>query len=335
MGTLVQTEIFERSIFEFTQDNEYTYTLTMRVQDLDTTDWATAAADAIATSGYTIGDAAPAPYDEQGLEVVNIKVKGDGADAATVYVQFGTPVVRLTTADSPSINWTYETQATVRPEQQAWDVNGDPIRVKYWPPNPDDVSEFMSETDWNKPGNQWKFNRTSTAQKYRPWVTAVYRCRLTKDWVEKYESQGWHPRRWSALLSGKVNDRLYPDMPEEQDFSSGVWMCQGCWVSTQNNGQVWDVRVQFVQNDYGWDNVLFYQNPTYNNFAAKEIADLLDETIPSNAIQFKLPFPDADNRQLQATNNDGKPFGAVRPQMHELYDFNVTPINIDLSEVDG
>lgn len=344
MATIDKNETLMYSSADTTINFDYNMSIGVTIKDLPSTSqtaFMAAAFDILETNGYEIGEPAHAPFGPSaessggagfGLEITGIKINPLSCTSARAQIVYGTPVIPATTFDSDGIKWIWETSSTVRAEPQAWDKSKIGIKTKYWPKV---GAGYMDAGVWAQDDNVRRYQQSHTATKYRPWVTATARARIRYDWIQF--NPDWHPNKLQYLLAGKVNNDLYPLKPTaDNDATRGVWMCQGVQVSTPNNGIIWDVRVTFGRNDYGWETVIIYEDPNNSNKIPADIADRITATAGTPG-GFTKPYPIPgvpSNRILQnpavADTDTG---GAIRPQMVELYDFSQTPLNLDLLQV--
>lgn len=338
MATINKNETLMNSSFEQDINFDYVMSLGVVIEGLPSNqiDFYNEALTTLALAGYEIGEPAGSPFGvEPGLlEIVNIKITPLSSSSARATIHYAVPLVSATLAGNLNdIKWIWETSSTARAEQQNYqttsttvDTPGDAIQVFFQPPDSSDPTGYMDDTVWALEDNVRRFQQTHTATKYRPWQTAVARARIRYDWVNAHEGSGWHPRAFSQKLAGKVNNELNP--PNVDNTTRGIWMCQGVQVSTPNNGIIWDVRVIFARDNFGWDPVILYRDPNNHNNIPKEVGDLMGAG--GNGAIFKQPYPLTD-RILASNANNGKPYGGLRPRMHCLYDF--TQIGIDLRDV--
>lgn len=330
-GTIDKSETLISSTFEQGINFDYSMSVGVVLKGLTHTSQTAFMEEAAAIldqAGYSVGQPAPSPYGNDatggfGLEVTSVRIQPISVSSARCTIFYGTPAIPATTAEDDAVKWVWESNGTVRAEQQAWDVAGNGIAVKYWP---QENGAYWDAAKWNLDDNQRRFNQTHVATKYRPWETCLARARIRWDWIQ-LNGATFHPRLFNNALAGNVNGQIYSDSGRK-DATKGIWLCQGAQVSTPNNGLVWDVRVQFARNNFGWDTVLAFEDPNNQNKRPKDIADRI-----TAQPKFKLPYPDDADRILQSTAPDTNTGGAVRPKMHKLFDFKQSPYFIDLTEV--
>lgn len=331
MASVLKAELVNMSSMEQTSDYNYEANMVYEITGAAHTSQAAFMADCFAVVPYQVGDSHPTPYTKAawGLECSRVRVEPNGCSSAKVYIRFDTPAVPATTAITPSsVKWIWETSCTCRAEQQAWDVDRKGIRVKYWPMVGDPLAYMPAGTgagQWGAAENQRRWNQAHTAQKYRPWETAICRARIRYDWISKFGAN--NIRKWNQILAGRVNNNFENDNSGNYP-KRGIWLCQGFQISSPNNGIIFDVRGVFIRNDFGWDTVLEFQDPNNTNKIPSDVADRI-----TAQPKFSYPYPADADRILQSGATDTDTGGAVRPKMHALFDFNSAPYTINLDDV--
>lgn len=205
-----------------------------------------------------------------------------------LYVYYGVPSEPITDSTDNG-GWIVESDGSLMTDTRGIDVSGKRIAVTYRYPNQTD-----DQWDKNKVLPEW--NRGYSVQYKKSINTKVYRRRVSSTKYDELGVESWQDDYQGKLVS--ISD----------DPRNGVYLCTAVRIWTNDNGNTYNIRFEFLGIPTGHDPFAFWQNKT--NACPNDVV------VPPGMI---LPYPTV----RECTE---KPYGVIRPEMYNIVDFTPTGI---------
>lgn len=227
--------------------------------------------------------------------------------------------------------WVYETDSRVNETMSSVDIENNPCRVEYRYPG-------ISDTDYATEHTTRRLKRIIPVKRMRPLKVLKTTCRISRDIADSTKPNIQRDPFKFFDYVGSVNDFMEFD---DKTIQRGIWLCASCRVFSRDQGETFEVEMQFFEDKRGHEDFIFWIDEMGNIPSTLTVPTSMKLAYPNDIDRIKFPNP-----YTGTTAGTTHPGGISRPKQLRLANgvaqvdgntsitvdnFNIFPLNVDFN----